>query len=239
MGGMPRGVRGGWKGTTRGIPEVPLRAVPRAPIHPPGREGQAPRAPPGPRTATARELRVREDIECPIRGAGSFPLHLEDDIVKERITFTLNGEAVTVDTDPGRKLLWVLRTDLERTGTKYGCGVGSCGSCTVVVDGRAVRSCITDLEFVRGKVVLTIEGLATGGELHPLQREFLERGGYQCGYCTPGMIMNAYGLLRENGGASRDEIARGMENNLCRCSAYKRILEAVEAYAGTVGGHHV
>jgi aerobic-type carbon monoxide dehydrogenase small subunit (CoxS/CutS family) len=158
--------------------------------------------------------------------------------VKETISFTLNGEAVRLETDADRKLLWVLRTDLEKTGTKYGCGEGICGSCTVIVDGAAVRSCITDLDFVQGKEVTTIEGLAADGELHPLQQEFFERGAYQCGYCTPGMIMNAHGLLQENPNPTHAEIVDGMENNLCRCSAYKRIIEAIEAHAGANGGDH-
>jgi aerobic-type carbon monoxide dehydrogenase small subunit (CoxS/CutS family) len=159
--------------------------------------------------------------------------------VKETIRFTLNGEAVRLDTEVDRKLLWVLRTDLEKTGTKFGCGEGFCGSCTVLVDGEAVRSCITDLSFVQGKDVTTIEGLAAHGELHPLQREFFERGAYQCGYCTPGMIMNAHGMLQANPHPTREQIVQGMENNLCRCSAYKRIVEAIEAYAQANGGDHV
>jgi aerobic-type carbon monoxide dehydrogenase small subunit (CoxS/CutS family) len=162
----------------------------------------------------------------------------EEVIVKETISFTLNGDAVRLETDASRKLLWVLRTDLEKTGTKFGCGAGLCGSCTVLVDDVPVRSCITDLDFVQGKTVTTIEGLAAGGELHPLQREFLERGAYQCGYCTPGMIMNAHGMLRRNPNPTHDQIVQGMENNLCRCSAYKRIIEAIEAYAGVNGGDH-
>lgn len=162
--------------------------------------------------------------------------------MKETISFTVNGEAITLDTDPARRLLWVLRTDLEKTGTKYGCGAGFCGSCTVLVDGEAVRSCTASMESVQGKQVTTIEGLASGGELHPLQREFYERGAYQCGYCTSGMIMNAVGVVEKNPSATREEIIQGMEGNICRCSAYKRILEAVEAYAGARrgnGGHHV
>jgi aerobic-type carbon monoxide dehydrogenase small subunit (CoxS/CutS family) len=159
--------------------------------------------------------------------------------VKETIIFTLNGQPVRLEAEPDRKLLWVLRTDLELTGTKYGCGEGFCGSCTVLVAGRPVRSCLATLDFVQGKDVTTIEGLAAGGELHPLQREFFERGAYQCGYCTPGMIMNAHGLLQENPHPTREEIVQGMENNLCRCSAYKRIVEAIEAYAGAEGGDHV
>ncbi len=158
--------------------------------------------------------------------------------MKETISFTLNGEGVTLETDGNRTLLWVLRTDLEKTGTKFGCGVGRCGSCTVLVDGVAVRSCLTQLDDVQGKEVTTIEGLATAEGLHPLQREFFERGAYQCGFCTPGMIMNAHGLLSGNPNPTREEIVQGMEGNLCRCSAYKRILEAIESYAGSVGGSH-
>ncbi|HSL83648.1 MAG TPA: (2Fe-2S)-binding protein, partial [Thermoanaerobaculia bacterium] len=113
------------------------------------------------------------------------------------IRFRLNGRPTTHETGGSRTLLWVLRTDLELTGAKYGCGAGFCGACTVVVDGEAVRSCVTSLESVEGKEVVTIEGLAgEGGTLHPLQRAFIEHGGFQCGYCTPGMILHAYALLR-------------------------------------------
>jgi aerobic-type carbon monoxide dehydrogenase small subunit (CoxS/CutS family) len=177
--------------------------------------------------------------DIPQRGDQLDPKNPEGVIVKETITFTLNGEAVRLETEADRKLLWALRTDLEKTGTKYGCGEGFCGSCTVLVDGAPVRACLATLDFVQGKTVTTVEGLAADGELHPLQREFFERGGYQCGYCTPGMIMNAYGMLRENPNPTREEIIQGMENNLCRCSAYKRIVEAIEAYAGANGGDHV
>jgi aerobic-type carbon monoxide dehydrogenase small subunit (CoxS/CutS family) len=155
--------------------------------------------------------------------------------MNETIRFTLNGKPVSVDTDADRKLLWVLRTDLELTGTKYGCGAGFCGSCTVVVDGEAVRSCLTDLASVQGKRVTTIEGLGTNGRLHPLQQAFYEMGGFQCGYCTPGMIMNAYALLLERPNPTREQIVQGMENNLCRCSAYKRIVEAIEMASGEMG----
>jgi aerobic-type carbon monoxide dehydrogenase small subunit (CoxS/CutS family) len=146
----------------------------------------------------------------------------------ETIRFTLNGTPVSLDTDASRTLLWVLRTDLALTGTKYGCGVGSCGSCTVVVDGRAVRACQADLAFVAGRDVLTIEGLAHDGGLHPLQQAFHERGGFQCGYCTPGMIMNAYALLHETPRPTRAQIVEGMERNLCRCGAHQRIVAAIE-----------
>jgi len=159
--------------------------------------------------------------------------------VKETIRFTLNGEAVTLETESSRRLLWVLRTDLEKTGTKYGCGAGFCGSCTVLVDGEAVRACTASMDFVQGKRVITIEGLASNGDLHPLHQEFFQRGAYQCGYCTPGMIMNAVGFVQKNPNPTRDQIVQGMEGNLCRCSAYKRIIEAIEAYAEAMGGDHV
>ena len=146
----------------------------------------------------------------------------------DTIHFTLNGNPVTLETDVGRTLLWVLRTDLELTGTKYGCGVGICGSCTVVVNEQAVRACQIDLAFVQGKDVLTIEGLARNGELHRLQQAFHEHGGFQCGYCTPGMIMNAYSLLLETPRPTREQIVEAMEHNFCRCGAHQRIVEAIE-----------
>ena len=152
------------------------------------------------------------------------------------VSLTLNGKPVRLETDEKRTLLWVLRTDLGLTGTKYGCGAGLCGSCTVVVDGAAVRSCRTSLADIRGRHVTTIEGLAKGGKLHPIQQAFLDRGGFQCGYCTPGMIMNAYGLLRADPHPSREKVLDAMEGNLCRCSAYKRILEAIESVARKEGG---
>jgi aerobic-type carbon monoxide dehydrogenase small subunit (CoxS/CutS family) len=152
--------------------------------------------------------------------------------MREPVSFILNGKPVSLDTDPARALLWVLRTDLEMTGTKYGCGEGLCGACTVIVDGRAVRSCMTDLASVRGKQVTTIEGLAHDGRLHPIQQAFHDHGGYQCGYCTPGMIMNAYGLLQEHPKPTRAQIVEGMEGNLCRCGAHQRILAAIETASG-------
>jgi aerobic-type carbon monoxide dehydrogenase small subunit (CoxS/CutS family) len=153
----------------------------------------------------------------------------------QTIPFRLNGQSKTLETDGGRTLLWVLRTDLGLTGTKYGCGEGLCGSCTVIVGGEAVRACQLSLADVRGKEVLTIEGLAQGDRDHPLQEEFADRGALQCGFCTPGMIMNAYGLLLANNKPSRQEIVSAMDDNLCRCGAYRRIIEAIEAAAGRVG----
>jgi aerobic-type carbon monoxide dehydrogenase small subunit (CoxS/CutS family) len=150
------------------------------------------------------------------------------------IRFRLNGRPTTLETDGGRTLLWVLRTDLELTGAKYGCGAGLCGACTVVVDGEAVRSCVTSLESVDGKEVVTIEGLAQGGELHPLQKAFVEHGGLQCGYCTPGMILHAYALLRAEPRPTRQAILAAMEGNLCRCGAHRRIVAAIEDAAGAM-----
>jgi len=152
--------------------------------------------------------------------------------MKETVAFTLNGKPVSLETDASRTLLWVLRTDFELTGTKYGCGIGQCGACTVVIDGHAQRSCLTDLASVRGKQVTTIEGLAQGGQLHPLQQAFVEHGGYQCGYCTSGMIMNAAGLLHEHPKPTREQIVEGMEGNLCRCGAHQRIVAAIETASG-------
>ena len=153
----------------------------------------------------------------------------------ETINFKLNGKDVTLNTEGGRKLLWVLRDDFGLTGTKYGCGMGLCGACIVVVNNEAVRSCITTISDVKGKDVLTIEGLAQGGRLHPIQQAFADRGAVQCGFCTPGMIMNAYVLLRKNPKATREQIISGMENNLCRCGAHQRIVEAIESVAGQKG----
>jgi nicotinate dehydrogenase subunit A len=156
----------------------------------------------------------------------------------ETIRFTLNGRPTTLTTDPTRTLLWVLRTDLELTGTKYGCGIGMCGACTVLVNGEAVAACRTDLASVRGKRVATIEGLARNGRLHPLQQAFHEAGAFQCGFCTSGMIMNAYALLARNPHPTREEVLQGMERNLCRCGTHQRVLAAIAAVSGGNGGGH-
>jgi aerobic-type carbon monoxide dehydrogenase small subunit (CoxS/CutS family) len=148
--------------------------------------------------------------------------------MRKPVVFDLNGRSITLNTDEDRTLLWVLRTDLELTGTKYGCGEGICGCCTVLVDGKAVRSCTVSLKDMAGKSVTTIEGLAKGDELHPVQKAFMEHGGFQCGYCTSGMIMNAVGLLGKHPHPSRAVIVEGMEDNLCRCGAHQRIIAAIE-----------
>jgi len=156
--------------------------------------------------------------------------------MEEVVQFTLNGKPTTLTVDTDRALLWVLRTDLGLTGTKYGCGEGHCGACTVLVGDEAGRSCSLPVKQVQGKEVTTIEGLATNGTLHPLQRAFAEHDALQCGYCTPGMILTAYSLLRENPSPSYSEIIDGMENNLCRCGAHKRIIQAVQAAATEMRG---
>ena len=149
--------------------------------------------------------------------------------MKETITFTLNRKPTSINVEGDRTLLWVLRTDLGLTGTKFGCGIGLCGACTVVIDNKAVRSCRLPVKDVSGKEVLTIEGLAQGDTLHPLQKAFLEKGAVQCGFCTSGMLMNAYALLLENPSLTHDEIIKGMDNNICRCSAHTRIVQAIES----------
>ena len=152
--------------------------------------------------------------------------------MKQVIQFTLNRDPVRLETEPDRSLLWVLRGDMALTGTKYGCGEGYCGTCTVLVDGQAIRACVTTVQAVAGKTVTTIEGMAKGEQLHPLQQAFIETDALQCGFCTPGMIMAAAGVLSGNPKASEADIVAGLDNNLCRCGAHKRIVEAVQAVSG-------
>ena len=156
--------------------------------------------------------------------------------MEESIRFTLNGKSTTLTVDSDRLLLWVLRTDLGLTGTKYGCGESICGACTVLVNDTAVRSCQTTMKEVKGKDVVTIEGLSRDGNLQPLQKAFMEHDALQCGYCTPGMIMTAAAFLRKSPKPTPAQIVDGMENNLCRCGAHKRIVEAIQSAAGTVKG---
>jgi aerobic-type carbon monoxide dehydrogenase small subunit (CoxS/CutS family) len=152
------------------------------------------------------------------------------------IRFHLNGRPTALEADGSRMLLWVLRGELGLTGAKYGCGEGVCGACTVLVDGAAVHACTTPVSAVAGKRVVTIEGLAAGERLHPLQEAFVGEGALQCGYCTPGMILAAHALLAEHPGATRQQILDGLEGNLCRCGAHQRILAAVEKVAAGKGG---
>ncbi len=157
--------------------------------------------------------------------------------MNQTIRFKLNGETKSLTLDRDRMLLWVLRTDLDLTGAKYGCGEGFCGACTVLVNNEAVRSCQFPAKDIDGKEVLTIEGLAKNGKLHPLQSAFVKYDALQCGYCTPGMILNAYSLLVKNPRLTRKDIIEGMEDNLCRCGAHTRIVQAIETAAqGMKGG---
>jgi len=156
--------------------------------------------------------------------------------MNETIQFTLNHQPVRLTVDKDRMLLWVLRTELGLTGAKYGCGEGFCGACTVLVNQSAVRSCQVAITEVKGKEVLTIEGLAKNGKLHPLQTAFMEHDALQCGYCTPGMILNAYSLLKKNPRPTAPDIVRAMEGNLCRCSSYNRIIEAIQTASRSMPG---
>jgi aerobic-type carbon monoxide dehydrogenase small subunit (CoxS/CutS family) len=149
----------------------------------------------------------------------------------EDMDVRINHKPVRLNVDGERMLLWVLRTDLGLTGTKYGCGEGHCGACTVLINGKAARSCLTPVKAVKGKEILTIEGLAQNGKLHPVQKAFMEHDALQCGFCTSGMIMTACGLLKENPQPTKSEIVRGMNSNLCRCTSYERIIKAVESAA--------
>ncbi len=156
--------------------------------------------------------------------------------MEQTLSFRLNRRPVQVTTDGERDLLWVLRTDLGLTGTKFGCGRNLCGVCTVIVDKEAVRSCQYPVKDAAGKEIITIEGLAEGGKLHPLQKAFVRHGAVQCGFCTPGMILNAYSLLLKNSRPTRPQIIEGMEGNLCRCSSYIRIVDAIQTAAAEMRG---
>jgi aerobic-type carbon monoxide dehydrogenase small subunit (CoxS/CutS family) len=152
------------------------------------------------------------------------------------VSFTLNGKATRLTVDENRMLLWVLRDDLGLTGTKFGCGQALCGACTVLVNNEAVRSCATPVRDVEGKQVLTIEGLAAGDRLHPIQEAFVKHLGFQCGYCTPGMILGAYALLHKTPKPTRAQIVAHMDDHLCRCGTHGRIIQAVETAAAAKGG---
>ncbi len=154
----------------------------------------------------------------------------------ENIQFTLNGNPAELSVDPSLTLLYMLRVNFGLTGTKFGCGLGFCGACTILLDDEPVRSCMLTVSDVHRKKVLTVEGLARNGSLHPLQKAFMEHDALQCGYCTPGMIMNAYGLLLKHPDPSRNEIIEGMEGNLCRCGTYGRIIKAIQTAAKAMKG---
>ncbi len=148
-----------------------------------------------------------------------------------RVKFSVNGEPIELLVPANRTLLSVLREDLALTGTKEGCGAGECGACTVIMDGKPVNACLILAPELNGKRIETVEGLADGDRLSPLQESFIEHMALQCGFCTPGMLMSAEALLRENPHPSREDIACAMSGNLCRCTGYKKIVEAIEAVA--------
>ncbi len=149
----------------------------------------------------------------------------------ETIKFKLNRKPMQLTVDGERSLLWLLRSDLGLTGTKYGCGEGICGACTVLINNKATRSCQVPAKEIKGKEVITIEGLVRNGKLHPLQKSFMDYDALQCGFCTPGMIMNAYGLLLDKHQPTEAEIIEGMNDNLCRCGAHVRIVQAIQSAA--------
>ena len=156
-------------------------------------------------------------------------------VEKVRVVLRVNGEPREAYVEPGWTLLRVLREDLGLTGAKHGCGNGECGACTVIMDGKAVPSCLVPALNAEGKEIETIEGLSRGGEMHPLQRAFIEHGAVQCGFCTPGMIMSAKALLDENPSPTEDEVREALQGNLCRCTGYKKIVEAVMSVSGRGG----
>ncbi|MDF1561362.1 MAG: (2Fe-2S)-binding protein [Bacteroidales bacterium] len=156
--------------------------------------------------------------------------------MEETISFKLNSEQVELVTDPNRILLWVLRDHFGLTGTKYGCGIGFCGACTVLIDNEPARSCMIPVSEVAGKSVVTIEGLEQDDVLHPLQQAFIDHDALQCGFCTPGMILTSVALLKQNPAPTREEIISGLEDNLCRCGAHTRIIDAVQEAAEKMKG---
>jgi len=157
--------------------------------------------------------------------------------MKHPVTFKVNGDNYHLYVDPQRTLIEVLREDLHLTGTKLGCGTGDCGACTVIVNGRSVISCLTLAVEMDGREIMTVEGLSPSGEdLHPIQKAFIEQGAIQCGYCTPGMELSAFTLLGKNPSPNEKEIRQGISGNLCRCTGYQKIVEAIAAAAKEMKG---
>ena len=152
------------------------------------------------------------------------------------IEFIINGREICLDLPPDRRVVDILREDLGLTGTKEGCGSGECGACTIIVDGETRLSCLMVAAQLAGRKILTIEGLSREGNLHPVQEAFIERGAVQCGFCTPGMVITSTALLQRNPNPTREEIARALDNNLCRCTGYVKIIDAVELAARRMRG---
>jgi len=184
----------------------------------------------------ARAVKSRSSADEPAWGARMNPVKKETIPMEQTINFTLNRRSVSVTTDGDRALLWVLRADLKLTGAKFGCGKNQCGVCTVIINNEAVQSCRYPVKNVAGKEVLTIEGLAQNGSLHPLQKAFIQHSAVQCGFCTPGMILEAYSLLLKNGNPNRGQIIEKMERHLCRCGTYTRIIDAIQSAASEMKG---
>jgi aerobic-type carbon monoxide dehydrogenase small subunit (CoxS/CutS family) len=151
--------------------------------------------------------------------------------MEKKISFTVNGRPHTLTTDPERPLLEVLREELHLTGTKYGCGEGQCRACTVLADGKSIASCTTSIGEVDKQSIVTIEGLAKGDQLHPVQQAFLDEGAFQCGYCTAGMILQAVELLNEDPKLAKTDVAARMQRHICRCGTYPKILKAIQRAA--------
>jgi len=156
--------------------------------------------------------------------------------MEETIGFELNGKREEIQIDPTLTLLWVLRNHFGLTGTKFGCGMGFCNACTIIMDDVHIQSCQLPVGKVNGRKLLTIEGLAKNGELHPVQKAFMKHDAFQCGFCTPGMIMNVYGLLLKNPEPARQDIVKALNYNLCRCGAHTRIIEAVQTASSEMKG---
>jgi nicotinate dehydrogenase subunit A len=159
--------------------------------------------------------------------------------MQELIRFSVNGKPVSMSLDGERKLLWVLRTELGLIGVKYGCGKGICGACTVLINKKAARSCRVPVKNIKGKDIITIEGLSANGKLHPIQEAFIKHDAFQCGFCTPGMILAAYSFLQKNPKPSYDEVLRGMDKNLCRCGSHTRIVKAILTASQEMAGEKV
>jgi carbon-monoxide dehydrogenase small subunit len=158
------------------------------------------------------------------------------EVAKQKVSLTVNGEKREVEVEPRMLLVHVLREELSLTGTHVGCDTSQCGACTVVVDGQSVKSCTMFGVQADGSDVLTVEGLKQGADMHPLQQAFWDNHGLQCGYCTPGMIMSAYGMLRENASPTEQEIREGLRGNFCRCTGYQNIVKAIQDAAETLRG---
>lgn len=159
--------------------------------------------------------------------------------MKTIIQLIVNGETVEAAVEPNRTLVQLLREDLGLTGTKHGCGLGDCGACTVIMDGKPVNACLVLAVQAQGREILTIEGLADNGKLHPIQQAFVDKGAIQCGFCTPGMILSAKALLDDNPKATEEEIRTAISGNLCRCTGYQKIVEAVQEAAKAITGTEV